>query len=194
MRLWDLSEGDGNDVGIDYAGGVGDFRPGGEGLGGDDEAADDIFVVEEVAEQRHFQWVQQDALAANIVPEIEEAEDFRGPEMAIARPPVEREGPLVFRINQLPPRPPLPAPEAPVARPRNARRPGQRQVRQQLPRQQQGRARHNPPAAQPAVDQDAVRRAWVQRFVQMALNDEEDDLESDSDDDGDIGAWEIPVR
>jgi E3 ubiquitin-protein ligase RNF14 len=31
-------------------------------------------------------------------------------------------------------------------------------------------------------------------FVQMALNDEEDQVEWDSDDEEDAAAWDIPVR
>jgi hypothetical protein len=45
-----------------------------------------------------------------------------------------------------------------------------------------------------AQQQEAAHQAWVQRFVQMALNDEEDQLEWDSDDEEDAAAWEIPVR
>jgi E3 ubiquitin-protein ligase RNF14 len=44
-----------------------------------------------------------------------------------------------------------------------------------------------------AANQEAAQQAWVQMFVQMALNDEEDLLDSDDEDD-DGAAWEIPVR
>jgi len=45
-----------------------------------------------------------------------------------------------------------------------------------------------------AAAQDALHQAWVQRFVELALNDEEDLIEWDSDDEENPGAWEIPVR
>ena len=85
---------------------------------------------------------------------------------------VAREGPLVLRIGRLPP----PAP-------RNGRpaRLGPAAAAQ----------RPNQPVAAP---QEAAHRAWVQHFVQMALNDEEDLLDWDSDDEEDVGAWDIPVR
>jgi E3 ubiquitin-protein ligase RNF14 len=44
-----------------------------------------------------------------------------------------------------------------------------------------------------AANQEAAQQAWVQMFVRMALNDEEDQLDSDDEDD-DGAAWEIPVR
>jgi E3 ubiquitin-protein ligase RNF14 len=45
-----------------------------------------------------------------------------------------------------------------------------------------------------AQGQEAAHQAWVQMFVEMALNDEEDQLDWDSDDEEDAAAWEIPVR
>jgi E3 ubiquitin-protein ligase RNF14 len=44
-----------------------------------------------------------------------------------------------------------------------------------------------------AQAQEAAHQQWLQRFVQMALVDEEDQVEWDSDDE-DAAAWEIPVR
>jgi E3 ubiquitin-protein ligase RNF14 len=41
--------------------------------------------------------------------------------------------------------------------------------------------------------QEAAHQEWVQRFVQMALNDEEDQVEWESEEE-DAAAWAIPVR
>jgi E3 ubiquitin-protein ligase RNF14 len=39
-----------------------------------------------------------------------------------------------------------------------------------------------------------ANRQWVQEFVQMALNDEEDQMEWDSSDEDHPEAWVIPER
>ncbi|KAH6684768.1 RWD domain-containing protein [Halenospora varia] len=172
MRLWELEGGDGNDVDIGFAGGHQAHAAG---------AVEELHPMPEVEE------------VIDQVPEIEDP-DGNIVEPGPPRAPLEREGPLVLRINALPPRPP-PAPEVPHA-PR-----GGRNNRQPPPVRLRGgaapRRQRRPPRGQnvdpvPApLGNEAAQQAWVQMFVQMAMNDEEDELESDDEDDG---AWEIPVR
>ncbi|KAH8682776.1 RWD domain-containing protein [Tricladium varicosporioides] len=172
MRLWELEGGDGNDVDIGFAGGHHGPAP---------AAVEELHPMPEVEE------------VIDQVPEIEDP-DGNIVEPGPARAPLEREGPLVLRINALPPRPP-PAPEVPEA-PRGGR--NQRQappVRLRggaPPRRQrrQPRGQNVNPVPAP-LGQEAAQQAWVQMFVQMAMNDEEDELDSDDEDDE---AWEIPVR
>lgn len=187
MRLWVLEEGDGDDAGIGHADGG---RP--------------IEIPPDPEEQ-------QEEIAANAaleilpnVPEIfepDEPEEPRAP-----RPELEREAPLVLRINQVVP--PAPAvPDPPPAANLRQRGPQQRQQPQngrgnpapargrgQWPRRREPNARQQArDALAPGVaEQEEANQRWVQMFVQMALNDEEDQL--DSDDEEDPAAWEIPVR
>jgi E3 ubiquitin-protein ligase RNF14 len=184
MRLWELEEGDGDDVGIGFAGGM---REREIEIPPEDIPEGDAGIVAAV---------HADDGDVIDIPEIVEPPDEPPPEL-------QREGPLVLRINQLPPiHPPAPAvpdPPLPVGNrrrgpqrqgPRNAPGPGaRRQVRgnqQPIPRNGGRGAPVDGPEAQEAVD-----RAWIQMFVQMAMNDEEDQLE---DDEADAAAWEIPVR
>lgn len=186
MRLWELEEGDGEGV---VAGGD---RP--VEIPEEEEEAEDANPIEGANE----------APAALVVgvPEIV----VEGPPAA-PRDALEREGPLVLRINQIPqPAPVAPAvPDPPPANQRNAGAP--RQAAQDVRRQpgipngvrRGGRApnrqrdREDLERQRAAVNQEAAQQAWVQMFVQMALNDEEDLLDSDDEDD-DGAAWEIPVR
>ncbi|KUJ11425.1 RWD-domain-containing protein [Mollisia scopiformis] len=189
MRLWELEGGDGDDVGIGYAGGV---RP---------------VEIPPDPQEREIEV----AVAADIVnnelrdiPEIVEPGDEDEPPEP--RPEIQREGPLVLRINQ-----PLPPPAPAVPDP-----PPAANVRNRPQRQQQPNRRVNNPApvrgglnrrrephqrqqirdaqaqAQGAAEQEEANQRWVRMFVQMAMNDEEDQL--DSDDEDDAAAWEIPVR
>ncbi|PQE09456.1 RWD domain-containing protein [Rutstroemia sp. NJR-2017a BVV2] len=199
MRLWELEGGDGDDVGIGYVGGNQRARP-------VEEIPEEELVVFEVEEPE---------------PEVQEAPVAEEPG---DRRELEREGPLVLRINQarVAPQAAPAVPDAPPA-PRNNRVAprGNRQNRgnanananannrapragahaarpravdpQQVPRQVAPVA----PAEELVQDpegQNAANQAWVQRFVQMALNDEEDQMEWDSDDEDNHAAWEIPVR
>ncbi|RDW89175.1 hypothetical protein BP6252_01207 [Coleophoma cylindrospora] len=172
QRLWELIGGDGDDVGIEYGGGVGGLRP-------------ENLPVEEVGDEDEPRDHDQVGDFAEIIPDIEEPDDEH---QEVDRAPVQREGPLVFRLN-VPPPPPPAAPMAPELvdprqiRGRGGRRRGGRQA-----------VGGRNVVAPPNDDQEAIHRAWVQRFVQMALNDEEDQVEWDSDDEEDRGAWEIPVR
>lgn len=140
-----------------------------------------------------------------------------------AAEPVEvaREGPLVLRLA-VPPAPPPQVPDPPPAVPAPGRLVRRNIVRQPAPRpnpaqrgpqrgQQQPRANNRPGALQPAaaarplpaLNAAAIapegfegQRAWVQQFVQLALRDEEDQMDWDSDDDEDDlhNAFEIPMR
>jgi len=187
MRLWELEEGDGDDVGIGYAGGV---RP----VEIPAEEAEEVVPVDIVNEGA--------AVAPAEIPEIVV------PLPQVPRDALEREGPLVLRINQLP-QPVLIAPavpDPPAANRRNGgpQRQGPQDIRRQPGALMAGRRMHNHPGNRQreredlarernAANQEAAQQAWVQMFVQMALNDEEDLLDSDDEDD-DGAAWEIPVR
>lgn len=125
------------------------------------------------------------------------------PQRGLNAPALEREGPLILRINQLPPRP-VPV-VAPVAEPRRQHRQAQNNrgggpvARRRQPQQQQQQPRFdergniilNGNGAGPGEDEEA-RQRWVQMFVQMALNDEEDLVEWE-DGEEDHARWDIPV-
>lgn len=186
MRLWELEGGDGDDVGIGYAGGV---RP---------------VEIPPDPEEREV----EAAVAADIVvnqpmdiPEIVEPDEEE--EIREERPEIQREGPLVLRINQpLPPAAPaVPDPPPAVGGPQRPHRQqaqrrgnprgghwGAAQRREPNARQQ---ARIAQVQAQGAAEREEANQRWVRMFVQMAMNDEEDELDSD---DEDPAAWEIPVR
>lgn len=223
MRLWELEAGDGDDVGIGYGGGV--RRP--------DE-------IEIPAEEEEANEEEMEELAGEVIRRLRDAPLERREELedafaqvlgggeeareALARIPhgnqelpplqqeLQREGPLVLRINQVAPPPALAIP-AVLDAPQPARQNGHLRrgnpnhrigdprpagVRGAAPvRGARGRAagrRQDARADAVAQGQEAAHQAWVQMFVQMALNDEEDQLEWDSDDEEDAAAWEIPVR
>jgi len=220
MRLWELEGGDGDDVGQGYAG---DIR----GDDGDDEEEEEDeeerprpggirgpqgAMVERVLLQglplANLDLAGHEALLAQGAPPVQEAAPVEE---------IQREGPLVLRINQAapPPAPAAPAvPNPPQPARGNRRRrgaPNQRVIdprpagirqaaplggRRVRPGQQPGDrgAGRAEVAAQRQEAQDAAHQAWVQMFVQMALNDEEDQLDWDSDDEEDAAAWDIPVR
>jgi E3 ubiquitin-protein ligase RNF14 len=174
MRLWEGEEGDGD---------MPDFAE--REIEIPDE---DIVVIPQ--DPPEVEVAPEPAVAEAVVPQHREA--------------IQREGPLVLRINQLPPQPaPLPAPVAPNAG-RNAGhnrqappRQGQRGNGRAVPPGRGGMARNRIPRhqLQPQLDphgHEAAQQAWVQMFVQMAMNDEEDQLDSDDEEDG--RQWEIPVR
>jgi E3 ubiquitin-protein ligase RNF14 len=225
MRLWELEGGDGHDVGIGYAEGMHEDQAAELAHFVDEELPDDVVIPE------------NDGFIVVEDPRAAPPRDRAGPNP----PPLEREGALVLRINELPPpRPPPAAPEVQPARraqgrqqnprgpaapppvvqagPYVQRQPGRRHAaavarlaaerqtaqalrrRNQEQRQQRNQAGNNlqgPGAAEgpaPVGDnREAEQRAWVQQFVQLALNDQEDQLDWDSDEE-DEGAWAIPVR
>ncbi|CAG8976958.1 hypothetical protein HYALB_00010940 [Hymenoscyphus albidus] len=183
MQLWALEEGDGEEAGR--------VRP------------DEVPGPEEEEEEAVVEVIQQH-------PEIEEPEDQNAlgiPVDPAPQEPLQREGPLVLRINQLPPRPvPAPAPAVPDP-PRGNRRHRPRGIPPALnagvgqARRRGGgqRMRRDPrfdgdagPIAPRGAE--AAQQAWIQMFVQMALNDEEDQLDSGDDEADNDGVWEIPVR
>lgn len=198
MRLWELENGDGDDVGIGFAGGI-------------QRAPEEVVAVVEVDAEVNREIADQIQLD---VPEVEDPNDEPVPVPPAQQ--LQREGPLVLRINQLPPQPAPPVPDAPHFVPRNRPQPrggvgfqfGQNRVidprpagiRQAAPmaarrlRGQQGARRGAAAEEGMARAREAEHQAWVERFVQMALNDEEDQIDWDSDDEEDAAAWEIPVR
>jgi E3 ubiquitin-protein ligase RNF14 len=223
MRLWELEGGDGDDVGIGFVGGV-QAR----------EAA-----VHEI-EVNAVQPAAVRPVARNIVVDAP-PEPPANPEQPLAQP-VAREGPLVLRIGQIPPRVP-PAPQrANVQNPIQHRGPGRPQpdrrpagngyaerpaggrhaevaahrrrfrADQQVRHARLARNAAPPPARNavplapqvaaaqaagqvviPANDAADANQRWVENFVRMALADEEDLIEWDSDDEEDV-EWQIPVR
>jgi len=188
QRLWELEGGDGDDVGIGFFGGGPDYLGNQDGNEGQDVNVGD----ENNADQAAQDPAQPIQLAPEIhnQPEIEEPDDAAIQELEAPRPPLEREGPLVLRINPAL-RPAVPAaPDAPQ-RPGhvNAAPPAQHNRRAGQAIIRRGRANNEAIAEA----QDAANVAWVRMFVQMALNDEEDLLDSDDEGD-DQGQWEIPVR
>ncbi|CAM1508388.1 Fc.00g052360.m01.CDS01 [Cosmosporella sp. VM-42] len=186
MRLWELEGGDGDDVGLGFIGGRGRNV---------DAPHPEVEILLEAIEDG-----ESDAEAENNADEI--PLDDQGRPIHVAR-----EAPLVLRVMDNHPRggrnghravPPA-APDAPPAvgrravlprgrggaragraggRGRGGRGGGANRQNQQN-RQQQGQQ----PAQQNQDDLDEHQAAWVRNFVQMALNDEEDLLEGDSDDD-----------
>ncbi|POS85106.1 hypothetical protein EPUL_003820 [Erysiphe pulchra] len=168
MRLWELEEGD--------AEGIQNIRLGDNHLVQGAEIP--IMAIQDVEE----------------APVIEEAiDELQAPNL----PEMQREGPLVLRINHIP-RPAqidlaVQPVEAPPKRPNRGRR--NRHLRGPPRRAQVGDdAQPQLHANQLLVAEDGVRHRWVQRFVELALNDEEDLIDWSSDDERDPIAWEIPVR
>jgi E3 ubiquitin-protein ligase RNF14 len=177
MRLWELEEGDGDE---------------------DDRARDRFdrqFAVPEEDDNDH-----EEADVAPQVAVVQAQEVAPQPAANPNAPPLEREGPLVLRINQLPPRPAPPAaPEVPEQQRRQHRPPGRgRGVgnarRAAGPRfDERGEPMFDAPNGPNAQGNDEeARQRWVQMFVQMALNDEEDLVEWE-DGEEDHARWEIPV-
>ncbi|KAH8821408.1 hypothetical protein F5884DRAFT_85627 [Xylogone sp. PMI_703] len=214
MRLWELEGGDGDDVGIGY-GGAGDRGHVREEPQQEIDLGDDMIVGDRLAEGD----LHDDAAINDIQ---EQRPDAVNNAQAGPPQPLQREGPLVLRLN-VPAQaaglngvPHVPDPPVPAGRNRAPR--GQRQahnannvggrrggaapVVQAAPARaargaagrQQRNAAARPVGAADQAAQDAMHQAWVQRFVELALNDEEDLIEWDSDDEENPGAWEIPVR
>ena len=212
MRLWELEGGDGDDVGIGYAGGNRQPEPEeieieAEGLVEDGPAVPNRVNVPDAAPPAAGEEPALAQAAAEVLPAPVVTD-------APAAPPaqeLQREGPLVLRINAPPPIPrAAPAPE-PAALRRGQRRgnannrranPPLAQARQPGPRGGAVRMLHGQqPVGRGQVRDEAAfqqreveHQEWVQRFVRMALNDEEDQVEWDSDEEDDADAWEIPVR
>jgi len=231
MRLWELEAGDGDDVGIGYAGGaqvpepediieiVSDDEPDDLEGGLADVGPRGPELLNGAGDVRDGRAPPAEALHNERVEHVvgDNNQPAPGPEPPAQQ--LQREGPLVLRINAVPqpaptvaavPDPPQPAqPAQPAQRHRQQRRgnPNRRidhrpaDIRQAgppggrgrglRPQQPAGRGQARDVAA--AQAQEAAHQQWLQRFVQMALVDEEDQVEWDSDDE-DAAAWEIPVR
>jgi len=198
MRLWELEGGDGDDIGIGYAGVVQEAvaaieaEEGAGNVGPQPAQPDDMIQVENVPAQPIVAALPD----AHVVEEPNQPEP--PPELEPRHQAFQREGPLVLRINQAPPPPAVPQAPAPVqpvrrnGRLHHAAAPPQVGVRGGRRRNGNGRV---PPIPQvDAQAREAINQAWVQMFVQAALNDEEDQLEWDSEDENGDPAWEIPVR
>jgi E3 ubiquitin-protein ligase RNF14 len=212
MRLWELEGGDGDDVGIGFAGGVQARVP------EEPEEPEGVEVDGDILDRIRENFQDGDHLLVPLdVHDVDDPDDRDNPVPAPAPQQLQREGPLVLRINQLPPQPAPPVPDAPQAAGRVRRQGGvrgfqfgQNRVIDPRPagirqaalmggrrlRGPAGRGEGRGAAAEEGMAQarEAAHQAWVERFVQMALNDEEDQMPWDSDDEEDDAAWEIPVR
>lgn len=221
MRLWELEGGDGDDVGIRFVGGVQEREP--------------------VVHQARVDEVQPVIYEIDPDPPAD-PEPAANPIQPLDQP-VAREGPLVLRIGQVPPRlppapqhgnvlnllphrgPGRPRPERRQARNGYAERPAGGRHAQVADHRRRLRADHQarnarparnaaplparnaaPPAPRVAAAPQAAGRPvipaegaanahqlWVENFVRLALADEEDLIEWDSDEEEDI-EWQIPVR
>lgn len=189
MRLWELEEGDGDNIGLGFAGGR---RPAPAPQPVPQEVVPELIPeIEEPADD-------------DSEPEEVEANQQRGPNgqnVAVAL-----EAPLVLRLMDNQPRQarpiPPPAPAAPggpnvrgganrgrgarSGRARGARgRRGRGGAAVAEGRQNQGRGPNNENQGDAEAENgeglDAAQQAWVRRFVQMALIDAEDQLEGESD-------------
>ncbi|KAI6250634.1 E3 ubiquitin-protein ligase itt1 [Erysiphe necator] len=175
MRLWELEEGDAEDLAINAEGRRQNLIQGNDFI--IREAEIPIIAIQEVEE------------APNIVGAINE---FPAPSL----PEIQREGPLVLRINHVP----RPAQRNMAQEPNEAppKRFNRRRRDHNIRRSQRVRVDNeaNPILHnnQLLVDEGEANQRWVQRFVQLALNDEEDLIDWNSDDELDHIAWEIPIR
>ncbi|KAM0204357.1 hypothetical protein ACHAPI_000110 [Fusarium lateritium] len=212
MRLWELEGGDGDDVGLGFIGGRGPAA-------NPPPAFDDIELLPEVIESddsddegevnaqdnnRHLGGQGQGIEIAREGPLVIRLVDNQARDGRRAIPPAAPDAPQQHagRGHHGPPR-------GAAGRGRGARggRGGAAAVRGRGggprgggPAANVNRQRGNPrqpQLPQAALDQDEnnqagldpAQEAWVRRFVQMALNDEEDLVEGDSDDDD--GNWII---
>ena len=206
-RLWELEEGDGDDDGLDFRGGPRDAPP------PVNPALDADQVAEEVRLEEEFFGGPDDGPARQREQNANQRLIGNGRHVAVAR-----EAPLVLRLIGDPPPAAVAAPG--VARheqdepqrganrgDHNGMRGGARGGRGFGRR---GRRLLNRNAAIPAHPEplagrlnrnhdnprddaeglDAAQQAWVRQFVQMALLDEEDQIEGDSDDENG-GNWRI---
>jgi len=168
MRLWELEEGDGDAEDL--------WR---------DRQARELQIPDE---DEHEQEIE-------VVPPPPQPQQQQAVPAAPANPnapALEREGPLILRINQLPPRPVPAAAPAPEPRRQNRQAQNGRGGRRRAPRfDERGEPMFEGAAGADGDDEEA-RQRWVQMFVQMALNDEEDLVEWE-DGEEDHARWEIPV-
>ncbi|KAM0558539.1 hypothetical protein ACHAPJ_004734 [Fusarium lateritium] len=210
MRLWELEGGDGDDVGLGFVGGRGPAANA-------PPALNEIELLPEVIESdesddedepnardnnRHLGGQGQGIEIAREGPLVIRLVDNQARDGRRAIPPAAPDAPQppAGRGHHGPPRGPAGrgrgargagrgAPAAVRGRgggPRGgaaANRQRQNQRQPQLPQPAQGQDENNQAGLDPAQE------AWVRRFVQMALNDEEDLVEGDSDEED--GNWII---
>ncbi|CZR39542.1 uncharacterized protein FPRO_04439 [Fusarium proliferatum ET1] len=214
MRLWELEGGDGDDVGLGFVGGRGpvadapaalddiELMPLPEVIESDDSDGEDEANVQ--GNNRPLGGQGQGIEIAREGPLVIRLVDNQARDGRRAIPPAAPDAPqqLAGRGHNGPPRGPAGRGRGArgagrvggaVARGRggggargggavaNRQRVNQRQP--QLPQQAQGQDENNQDGLDPAQE------AWVRRFVQMALNDEEDLVDGDSDEDD--GNWVI---
>ncbi|EGU72099.1 hypothetical protein FOPG_06295 [Fusarium oxysporum f. sp. conglutinans race 2 54008] len=219
MRLWELEGGDGDDVGLGFVGGRGpvadapaalddiELMPLPEVIESDDSDGEDEANVQ--GNNRPLGGQGQGIEIAREGPLVIRLVDNQARDGRRAIPPAAPDAPqqLAGRGHNGPPRGPAGRGRGArgagrgggaVARGRgggggggggargggavaNRQRVNQRQP--QLPQQAQGQDENNQDGLDPAQE------AWVRRFVQMALNDEEDLVDGDSDEDD--GNWII---
>ncbi|KAK3299312.1 RWD domain-containing protein [Chaetomium fimeti] len=163
MRLWELEQGDGDDVGIGFAGGGGRV---------DRPPPPAMPVQELIPEIEEPEEDEEEVRAARQAAEARNQDAHgNGGQVGIAR-----EGPLVLRIAANQPAAPGrggPPPPAPGA----ARGAAARGARNQQPAARGGGPQQQPARAnQGDGELDAAQQAWVRQFVMLALNDEEDIL------------------
>lgn len=211
QRLWELEAGDGDDVGIGFAGGVEQrqavernaliaeiqaedleqAQPAGDGPPELVDRLRDIVARDPAADAApagELNRLDQD----RAIEAMQVLEQQALVQQAAAAPAV-REGPLVLRINHVP----VPPAQVPVA-PRVPDAPRRRQGQRALPRpvgqaaRQANNAREGARLEAAAQARDAAAHRWMERFLQAAANDEEDLL--DSDEEGDDAAWRIEAR
>ncbi|RKF57440.1 E3 ubiquitin-protein ligase itt1 [Erysiphe neolycopersici] len=176
MRLWELEEGDAEDEAVNIA----ERRP---NIGLDDnhliqEAEIPILAIQDVQEAPVVEGAIDEPQAPNL-------------------PEMQREGPLVLRINHLPRQAQIDLAIRPVEVPPKGPNRGRRNLHLRgPPRRTRGEddAQPQPHANQLLVAEGGAHHGWVRRFVELALNDEEDLIDWSSDDELDPIAWEIPIR
>jgi E3 ubiquitin-protein ligase RNF14 len=172
QRLWELEGGDGNDVDIGFAGGR--LR----------EAAADNAAQQMALEEQELEPEPQVAPGVAI-PLGADADAHQAVNPVIlaplpAPPLLQREGPLVLRINQVPP--------APIRQNGPARQEPRRLRPEEAAREQREQTR----AQAVARAREEANQRWMQRFLVAAANDQEDEVESD--DEGEAEDWRIPVE
>ncbi|KAI9746380.1 MAG: translation termination inhibitor protein itt1 [Claussenomyces sp. TS43310] len=174
MRLWELEGGDGAEVDHGYAGGM------------------------RAAVEAPVEIVDPEEAEAEVEPHVGPNGGEEAQVLVPVDRPVAREGPLVLRIGRAQAQAPQRVPQRPAAdhnvqyaeRPvghprRNGRFAARRDAA--IARRERQAPNHNV-----AQEMEEAQQRWVQNFVQMALNDEED-LIDDGDEEDDV-VWEIPVR
>lgn len=177
MRLWELEWGGAAAEGDVFAEGRGDI-----------EQNHDI-LLDEIG-------IQALAIpAVEVEPVNQETNDTHPPP---AQEEIEWEGPLVLRINHVPQAVKVHVnPEPIVQRPnrRNHRQINNPEHQQRRPARRRNRdnVRLEGPNPHEFIGEEAHQR-WVQMFVELALNDQEDQMNWNSDDEQDPAVWEIPVR